>query len=72
MAESIHAFYDSRLTRIEPDDRLVVLARTIQARDRGAEAELKDSVVNWARFGEARLGQVAFLTPCLSRKHAAP
>jgi len=60
MAESIHPFYDSRLARIEPDDRLVVLARTIQARDPGTEAELKDSAVNWARFGETCLGQALY------------
>ncbi len=56
MAESIH----SRLARIEPHDRLVVLARTIQARDPGTEAELKDSAVNWARFGETCLGQALY------------
>jgi hypothetical protein len=60
MAESIHPFYDSRLAWIEPDDRLVVLARTIQARDPGTEAELKDSAVNWARFGETCLGQALY------------
>src|SRR5580704_4767146 len=60
MAESIHPFYDSRLARIEPDDRLVVLARTIQARDPGTEAELKDSATNWARFGETCLGQALY------------
>ena len=60
MAESIHSFDGSRLTRIEPDDRLVVLARTIQARDPGTEAELKDRAVNWARFGETCLGQALY------------
>ena len=60
MAESIHPIYDSRLARIEPDDRLVVLARTIQTRAPGAEAELKDSAVNWARFGETCLGQALY------------
>ena len=48
------------LARIEPDDRLVVLARTIQARDSGTETALKDSVVNWARFGESCLGQALY------------
>ena len=50
----------SPLTRIEPDDRLVVLARTIQAPDPQAETALKDSVVNWKRFGEACLGQALY------------
>ena len=48
------------LTRIEPGDRLVVLARTIQARDPGTETALKDSAVNWARFGETCLGQALY------------
>lgn len=60
MAESIHPSDGAHLARIEPDDRLVVLARTIQARDPGAEAELKDRVVNWARFGETCLGQALY------------
>lgn len=60
MAESIHPIYEARLARIEPDDRLVVLARTIQARDPGTEAALKDGAVNWARFGETCLGQALY------------
>ena len=60
MTESIYPLDGSHLARIEPDDRLVILARTIQARDPGAEAELKDRVVNWARFGETCLGQALY------------
>lgn len=60
MAESIHPFDGSHLARIEPEDRLVVLARTIQARDPGTETALKDGVVNWARFGETCLGQALY------------
>jgi hypothetical protein len=60
MAESMHPFNKSHLTRIEPDDRLVVLARTIQARNPGTETALKDSAVNWARFGETCLGQALY------------
>ena len=60
MAESIHSFHASPLARIEPADRLVVLARTIQARDPAAETALKDSAVNWARFGETCLGQALY------------
>ena len=56
----IDASYRSHLARIEPDDRLVVLARTIQAPDPRAEAALKDSALNWARFGEACLGQALY------------
>jgi hypothetical protein len=60
MAESIDPFYESRLARIEPDDRLVVLARTIQAPDPGTETALRDSTVNWARFGQTCLGQALY------------
>ena len=60
MAETIHPFSESHLVRIEPDDRLVVLARTIHARDPGAETALKDAALNWARFGETCLGQALY------------
>lgn len=60
MAESIHPLDESHLARIEPDDRLVVLARTIQAREPGTETALEDSAVNWARFGEACVGQALY------------
>jgi hypothetical protein len=60
MTESIIPLYDSHLARIEPDDRLVILARTLQAQDPRTEAELKDSAVNWARFGETCLGQALY------------
>jgi hypothetical protein len=60
MVEIIRPFSESHLARIEPDDRLVVLARTIQTRDPGAETALKDSAVNWARFGETCLGQALY------------
>lgn len=60
MAETIDPVFDAHLARIEPDDRLVVLARTIQASDPGAETVLKDSAVDSARFGEACLGQALY------------
>jgi hypothetical protein len=60
MADSIRPFDGSHLTRIEPGDRLVILARTIRARDRGTDAELKDRVVNWTRFGETCVGQALY------------
>lgn len=37
-----------------------MLARTIQARDPGTETALKDSALNWARFGETCLGQALY------------
>jgi hypothetical protein len=60
MPESLHSSEGSWLTRIEPADRLVVLARTIEAGGGQAEAELKDGAVNWARFGETCLGQALY------------
>jgi len=59
VAERIHSS-ESYLARIEPEDRLVVLARTIQARDPRTETALEDSVVNWARFGDTCLGQALY------------
>jgi len=60
MAESPHPFDMPHLTRIEPDERLVVLARTIQSRGPGSETTLKDGAVNWARYGETCLGQALY------------
>jgi hypothetical protein len=60
MSESKHTFCESGLTQIEPEDRLVVLARTIQTRGSLAEAVLKDRAVDCARFGEACLGQAVY------------
>jgi hypothetical protein len=60
MAESIHPSDALPLARIEPEDRLVVLARTLQARGPGAETALKDSAVHWARFGDTCLGQAVY------------
>ncbi|GAU86190.1 hypothetical protein [Bosea sp. BIWAKO-01] len=59
MAERVDSLDGWQLARIEPGERLVVLARTIQA-DPGAEAELRDGVVDWARFGETCLGQALY------------
>lgn len=60
MAETIHPLCDADLARIEPDDRLVVLARTIQAPDPTIESALMDGAVNSARFGETCLGQALY------------
>jgi hypothetical protein len=60
LARTVHLLNQSHLAQIEPGDRLVVLGRTIQARDPGTEAVLKDSAVNWARFGETCLGQALY------------
>jgi hypothetical protein len=60
MAPTIRPIRSSCVARIETDDRLVVLARTMQLRDPRMETALKDSAVNWARFGETCLGQALY------------
>ncbi len=57
MLEEARPSLDSHLTQIELGDRLVILARTIQAIDTGAETTLRDGAVNWSRFGDQCLGQ---------------
>lgn len=60
MADSIQRIDGSNVARIEPEDRLVVLARTIQAADAEAEAGLKECAADSARFGETCLGQALY------------
>lgn len=60
MAEDIPSIDGSHLVRIEPGHRLVVLARTLQAHSPGAEAALKDGVLDWPRFGPTCLGQALY------------
>jgi hypothetical protein len=60
LAPTIRPLDSSCLTRIETDDRLVVLARTMHVRGPEMETALKDSAVNWARFGETCLGQALY------------
>ena len=60
MSKSIVPSGDSHLTQIELDDRLVVLARTIQVNDPEMEAVLKKNAINWARFGETCQGQALY------------
>ncbi len=56
MAESTRPVAESRLTQIEPDERLVVLARTMQAQGPGLETAWEDGATNWNSFGETYLG----------------
>ena len=60
MPESTRSFGESHLTQIEPDERLIVLARTMQAQGPGSETAWKDGATNWTRFGEACLGQALY------------
>ncbi len=50
----------SPITQVEPGDRLVVLARTIETQEPDAETALKESAKDWARFGESCLGQALY------------
>ena len=58
MAESIHPA--PHLVRIEPADRLVMLARTLQAPDPAAEAALREDAIDRTRLGKACLGQALY------------
>jgi hypothetical protein len=60
MVQIISPTGKSRLARVELDDRLVVLARTMHAPEPAMEAALRESAVNWARFGEMCLGQALY------------
>jgi len=60
MAEAVHPHCETDLTRIEPDDRLVMLARTIQLPDPDLETALANGCANWRRFGDTCLGQALY------------
>lgn len=60
LVQTVRPTQTSRLVRVELDDRLVVLARTLHAPESAMEAALKDSAVNWARLGETCLGQALY------------
>lgn len=51
---------ESDVVQIEPEDRIVVLARTLQVRDTGTEVALKNSAMNWVRFRDSCLGQALY------------
>ncbi|MBA4790776.1 MAG: hypothetical protein H2042_13835 [Rhizobiales bacterium] len=60
MADTIPSLGGPGLARIEPEDRLVVLARTLQAPDSDAADALAANVGRWERFGETCLGQALY------------
>src|ERR1700733_3708945 len=60
LAPTIPPISSSGLARIETDDRLVVLARTMNVHDPLVETALKDLAFKWARFGETCLGQALY------------
>ncbi len=60
MAPNDTACSDDGLVHIEADDRVVVLARTLDVKVGGVETELKENAHNWSRFGETCLGQALY------------
>jgi hypothetical protein len=60
MPESTRPSGETHLTQIEPRERLVVLARTMQAQSAMSETAWKDGASNWTRFGETCLGQALY------------
>ena len=60
MAEAPLAVDLLHLARIEPEHRLVVLARTLQVDASDGEAALKAGAEGWGRFGETCLGQALY------------
>ncbi|AMJ60656.1 hypothetical protein [Bosea sp. PAMC 26642] len=60
MADGTHPFDLTHLARIEPEERLVVLARTLQADGPASETTLKDAALNRARYGETCLGHALY------------
>jgi hypothetical protein len=60
LAQIIHPAVNSRVVRVELDDRLVVLARTVHAPELAMEAALKDNAMKWARLGKTCLGQALY------------
>ena len=60
MAESTRPLGESHLTKIEPDERLVVLARTMQTQVSGSETAWKGGASSWISFGETCLGQALY------------
>jgi hypothetical protein len=60
MPESARPLVESHVTQIQPDARLVVLARTMQAHGSGSETAWDYGVSNWTSFGETCVGQALY------------
>jgi hypothetical protein len=60
LVQTIRPTQKPRLARVELNDRLVVLARTVHAPEPAREAALKESAGKWARFGNTCLGQALY------------
>ena len=60
MPESASPSAERHPVWIEPDERLVVLARTMHAQDSGSEMAWKDAATNGVSFGETCLGRALY------------
>jgi len=60
MESGIQPVFETPLNVIEPDARLVILARTMRAADPDAESALKDQAIDFARLGDRGLGQALY------------
>lgn len=70
MPKVTHPSTSSPLSQIEPNDRLVALARTLQVNESQAEGKLRDGALSWVRFGEACLGQALYRHRSVFRNEA--
>lgn len=60
MPESASPSAERHPVRIEPDERLVVLARTMHAQGSGSETAWKDAATDGVSFGETCLGRALY------------
>ncbi|MEM8977081.1 MAG: hypothetical protein AAGD43_33945, partial [Pseudomonadota bacterium] len=60
MVEAAHPSHDTCLTLVEPDERVVALARMLEVNDPQANAALMERTQQFARFGQACTGQALY------------
>ena len=60
MPENASPSAERHAARIEPDERLVVLARTMHAQGSGSEMAWRDAATNGVSFGETCLGRALY------------
>jgi hypothetical protein len=60
MTDDTRPLAESHLTQIEPEERIIVLARTLQMQDSGTETAWKDGATGRIDLGETWLGQALY------------
>jgi len=60
MPESARPFAESHPTQIEPDERLVVLARTMHAQGSGSETAWRGGATGWTSFGKTYVAHALY------------